>query len=108
MYTGLTEADVAYWEQTFNPAFWAWTYEDEFGVPVQEVPAWWQDWYSGAHWSQPTGAFMCKQEEAQNWAYWQEAVANEDEEKAKPNDIEDEVKLGRVGNHGWAARGPGC
>ena len=73
------EQEVNYGDWTFNPVLWAWTFETEDGATVQEVPVWWQEWYTGAYWSQDTGEFPCEEAENQVWWFWQEA----NEEQAK-------------------------
>ena len=41
---------------------------------MQELPVWFQDWYSGAYWSADTGAFPCSDEEQAEWSSWEQAT----------------------------------
>ena len=40
---------------------------------MQELPVWFQDWYSGAYWSADTGAFPCSDEAQTEWPGWAQA-----------------------------------
>ena len=51
------------------PEGW-WTEE---GAWIQEVPCWFQDWYTGAYWSTDTGGFDCEESELKEWDDWNQA-----------------------------------
>ena len=67
---------LAYWgdpssHNTFYSSEGWWSEE---GAWMQELPVWFQDWYSGAYWSADTGAFPCSDEEQAEWNSWEQAT----------------------------------
>ena len=47
-------ASITQEEINFHPSYWAQDSAGENGAWFQELPVLWQDWYSGAYWSQET------------------------------------------------------
>ena len=64
-YAGEDFSESTWWSQD-----WGESYQSEDGIWYSEIPVWFQDWYSGAYWSEDTGEFECDPEEWKGWGQW--------------------------------------
>ena len=63
-----------------NPTFWGEGYVADDGVYREEVPVWYQDWYTGAYYNGETDEYFLPEEE--EWRSWNQWESADDDQRA--------------------------